>query len=353
MGKILNYNRREIAKERMRFFFYEIAIIFLLIFGIMISEWILLPLIVNQNTLLFGMLFYYIRALAIALVIIIFLYISNKKSTLSSQLAEKELKLHIAYLKLYNMTKKNYSYQLLYGLLLFFLILIPIEFLISIFLPNTIPSLAISLAIKKENSFLLIDNFALFLLLSVVIQFSISFTEETIFRGLITKRGSEHFNNMSAVMISTLYFAFIEIFLNPVIMTISYYSGIMWFIKSFIIGLVLSLTIIRRKWLFPLIIAKTFDSIISSVIFWDFLRDGNYTQLLISIYCPLLIISLIILIVQRSRVKESLQIGKNMIKSYFRNEEKLEESSGDKVFRIIFDIFFAFLLFLFGILISV
>ena len=352
MGRILSNNRRRIASIRFRFL-YEVVPIFVIIFLFLIIEWILLPLIVDQTTALFGMLFYLIRALVIALVILLILYFSNKKTTKSSQQVEKEFPLHIAYLKLYSMTNKNYKYQLLYGFLLFFLILIPIEFLSLIALPNAVPFLAISTVFRRENTFLLIDNFALFLFISVVIQFSISFSEETIFRGLITKRGSEHFSKISAVMISTFYFAFIEVFLNPLIMTISYYSGIIWFIKSFIVGLVLSMTIIRRKWLFPLIIAKTFDSIISSVIFWDFLRGGNSTQLLIFIYSPLLIISLIILIAQRSRVKESLQIGKNMIKSHFKNDEKLDETSGDKVFRIFFDIFFAFILFLFGILISV
>jgi len=353
MGRIISNNRRRIASNRFRFLLYEVVPIFLIIFIFLIIEWFLLPLIVDQTTALFGMLFYLIRASVIVLVIILILYISNKKITKSSQQVEKELKLHVAHLKLYNMTKKNYSYQLLYGLLLFFLILIPLEFLILIALPNTIPPLAISSVLRRANSFLLIDNFALFLLLSVVIQFSISFSEETIFRGLITKRGSEHFSKISAVMISSFYFAFIEVFLNPVIMTINYYSGVIWFIKSFIVGLVLSMTIIRRKWLFPLIIAKTFDSIILSVIFWEFLRGGSFNQLLIFIYCPLLIISLIILVVQRSRVKESLQIGKSMIKSYYKNDEKFNETSGDNVFRILFDIFFAFLLFLFGILISV
>jgi membrane protease YdiL (CAAX protease family) len=353
MGKILNYNRKKIAKERLRFFSHEIAIIFLLIFGLLILEWILLPLIVNQTTALYGMLFYLIRALVIVLVIILSLFILNKVSTKNSRKVEKELALHIDYLKLYTMTRKNYTYQLLYGFLLFFLILIPLEFLISISLPNMIPSRALSLVFKKENTFLLLDNFAQFLFFSVVIQFSISFSEETIFRGLITKRGSEHFSKISAVMISTFFFAFMEFFLNPIIITVSYYYWIIWFIKSFVIGLILSMTIIRRKWLLPLIIAKTFDSIISSVIIWEFLRGGNFTQLLIFIYCPLLIISLITLIVQRSRVKESLQIGKNMINSYLKNDGKLEVSTSDKVFRILFDIFFAFLLYLFGILISV
>lgn len=352
MGRIISINRKKIALKRLKFLFYEIVPIFSIIFIILILEWILLPLIVNQSTALYGMLFYLIRALVLVLVIILFLIILNKISTKNSQKVEKELPLHIGYLRLYSMTRKNYTYQLLYGFLLFFLILIPLEFLISISLPNMIPARAFSLVFKKENTFLLLDNFAQFLFFSVVIQFSLSFSEETIFRGLITKRGSEHFSKISAVMISTFFFAFMELFLNPLILTVSYY-GIIWFIKSFVIGLILSMTIIRRKWLLPLIIAKTFDSIISSVIIWEYLRGGNFTQLLIFIYCPLLIISLIILIVQRSRVKESLQIGKRMIKSYFKNDEKLEVSSGDKVFRILFDIFLAFLLYLFGILISV
>ena len=353
MGRLISNNRRRMALNRFRFLFYEVIPIFVLIFIFLIVEWNLLPLIVDQTTALFGMFFYLIRALVIVLVIILILYILNRKTTKSSQQVEKELTLHIAYLKLYNMTKKNYSYQLFYGFLLFFLILIPLEFLISITLTNAIPPLAILLVLRKENSFLLIDNIALFLLFSVVIQFSISFSEETIFRGLITKRGSEHFNKVSAVMVSTFYFAFIEIFLNPVIMTASNYSGILWFIKSFIVGLALSMTLIRKKWLFPLIIAKTVDSIISSVIFWEFLRGGNFTQLLIFIYCPLLLISLLLLILQRSRVKESLQIGKSLLKSYYKNDAKFNETSSDKLFRILFDILFAFILFLFGILISV
>lgn len=353
MGRLISYNRREIASKRLKFLFYEIVPIFLVIFVFLILEWILLPLIVNQTTALYGMLLHLIRALAIFLVVILFLFVSNKFTTKNSQPHKKELAPYIGYLKLYKMSKKNYVYQLLYSFLLFFLILIPLEFFFSLFLTEAVAYRAISLIFKIENSYLLLNNISQFLLFSIIIQLSISFSNETIFRGVITKRGSEHFNNISAVMISTFSFTFIEFFLNPIMFTASFYIGIIWFIKSFIVGLVFSLTIIRRKWLFPLIIAKTFDSIITSVIIWDFLRGGNFTQLLVFIYIPLLIISLILLILQRSRVKESLQIGVKMIKSYSRNDISLKESSGDKIFRILFDVFLAFLLFLFAILISV
>ena len=353
MGRLISYNRRDIASKRLKFLFYEVVPIFFVTFIFLVLEWVILPLIVNQNSALFGVLFYLIRTLAIFFIIILFLFISNRFKTKNSQPAKVELGLHLGYLKLYKMTRKNYVYQLLYSCLLLFLILIPIEFAFSFFLPETISYRAISLLFKRENSYLILSDITAFLFFSIVIQLSLTFSEETIFRGFITKRGSEYFNKISAVMISTFSFTFVEFFLNPFIFTVSYYFGVMWFIRSFVIGLVFSLTIIRRKWLFPLIVAKTFDSIITSVIIWDFLRGGNFTQLLVFIYIPLLIISLILLIWQRSRVKESLQIGVKMLKSYSRNDILLKESSGDKVFRILFDVFLAFLLFLFAILISV
>ncbi len=347
MGRLLSNNRREIASKRLKFLFYEVVPIFLIIFVFLILEWMLLPFIVNQSSVLFGMLFYLIRALMIFLVIILFLFVANRFKTKNSQSTKKEFAPHTGYLKLFKMTRKNYIYQLLYSLLLFFLILIPLEFVFLIGLPETMLFRAFSLAFENN------DNFTLFLFLSIGIQLSISFSEETVFRGLIAKRGSEHFNKVSAAMISTLYFSFVEVFLNPLFFTVSPYFSALWFIKSFIIGFIFSLTLIRRKWLLPLIIAKTFNSILSSVIVWDFLRGGNLVLPLMIIYSSLLVISLIFLILQFSRVKESLQIGINMIKSYLRNDIKLEESSGDRIFRILFDIFLALLLLLFGMMITV
>ncbi|GAH51681.1 unnamed protein product [marine sediment metagenome] len=65
MGRFISYNRREIASKRLKFLFYEVVPIFFVTFVFLILEWILLPLIVNQTTALYGMLFYLIRALAI------------------------------------------------------------------------------------------------------------------------------------------------------------------------------------------------------------------------------------------------------------------------------------------------
>ena len=352
MGRLISYNRRELASKRLRFLIYEIVPIFLIIFVFLIIEWMLLPLLVIQTSALFGLLFYLIRALVIFFGIVFFLFISNRFGTKNSQLVKKELTPHRGFLKLYTMTKKNYIYQLLYSVLILFLILIPFDFLISITSPESIFYRASSLVFKAENSFLFLNDITLFFLYSIIIQLSLSFSKETIFRGLIVKRGSEHFNKISAVVISTFYFTFVELFLNPIYLTVSFYFGIIWVIKSFIVGLVSSLIIIRRKWLFPMIIAKAFETFLSSIIIWDFLKGGNTIELSIFIYFPLFFVGLILLILQRLRIKESLQIGIEMLKSYFQKDLKLKESSGDKNFRILFDILIAFLLFLFGFLIS-
>ena len=353
MGRIISHNRREIASRRLKFLFYEIVPIFLIIFILQILEWILLPLIVDQSSALFGVFFNFIRAFVIFGVVILLFFIYNKFKKEKTNGSKEEFALHVGFLRLYTMTKKNFTYQLLYSILLFFLVLTPLEFLLIISLPQTVTYRALSLVIKTENLYLQLDNFLLFLFSACVIQFSISFSEETVFRGLITKRGSEHFYKLSAVMISTVYFALYDVLLKPVVYSVNFYFGVVWFIKSFLIGLVLSLTILRRKWILPLIFAKTVDSILSNIVIWEFLHSGDITLLLTFIYGPILVVSLLLLIFQRSRIKESLQIGTKMIKSYFKNNIKQKESSGDKVFRILFDIILALMLFLFGILISV
>ncbi len=347
MGRILSRNRREIASKRFRFMFYEVVPIFAIIFILLVLEWYLLPLIVVRSSALFSIYFYVIRAFSIFLAIMFFLFVSHKLKKKSSQPIKKDLTPHIGFLKLYKMTKKNYTFQLLYSSLLFFLILVPLEFVIAIGLPETMVLRVFSVIFENN------DNLLLFLFYSIVIQLSISFSEETVFRGLIAKRGSEHFNKLSAVMISTLYFAFAEVFLNVAFNSVSSYIVVIWFVKSFLIGLVFSLTIIRRKWLLPLILAKTLYSILLSVVVRDYLRGSTFIFTLIIIYSYLLIISLIILIVQFSRVKDSLQIGITMLKTYFKDDIKSKESKGDKLFRILFDILSAFVVFLLAFLISV
>ena len=61
MGRILSQNRRRITSKRIKFLLHEIIPIFFTIFLVLILEWVLIPLIVNQSTGMFGFIFHYIR----------------------------------------------------------------------------------------------------------------------------------------------------------------------------------------------------------------------------------------------------------------------------------------------------
>jgi membrane protease YdiL (CAAX protease family) len=349
MGKIFNETRHEIVKKRFRFIFYEVLTIFFFIFLLLILEWAILPLLIPQSSVFFSMVFYLIRAVVIFGMILLILYIKSKIN--NRKVKSKEINLHQDQLRLYIITRKNYKYQLLYGLFLLFLVLIPLDFTLYSVVPNLLNFKTISMITYFQNSYLLIANFLPFLMISVIIQFCNVFSEETVFRGLIVKRGSDNFNKKSAIMISTFYFAFNQLFINP--LSVDYFSIVIWFIRSLIVGLIFSLTFLRKKWLFPLIFSATINDILSTIIIWNYLIGTNFHFLMVIIYCPLLIVSLILLVIQRSRIKESLQIGRDLIRSYYQIDIPSKEESGDRIFRIIFDIFVGFLLFIIGLLIRV
>jgi len=85
---------------------------------------------------------------------------------------------------------------------------------------------------------------------------------------------------------------------------------------------------------------------------WCF-NGTNYMDILLYIYFPLLLVSIILFIWQYKRIRGSISIGLGMLKIYLKNDEKEDEQNSDKYFRIIFDIIIGFLVFLIGLLISI
>ena len=348
---IINQVKRLIAKERLRFFFYEIAIAFLLIFFLSTIEWISLPIKLNP---IFGTIFYIIRALIVFLAIPAAIYFMEKLIPYEQDLRRKsKMSAFQSHFMLYKMTKSNYKYQLLYGILLLFLVFIPLNFFLYLLIPKMLTYLKFSEGSNSLNSYLLIGNFLIFLPFLILIQISIAFIEETIYRGFINKRGGEHFSPISAVSISAYSYAFLSLifYLDPVSSYGYNFFPIIWFFASFLIGLILSLTTIRRKWLFPSIFAHSMSNIIMVSMIWCF-NGTNYMDILLFFYIPLLIISIILFIWQFKRIKESLAIGLGMLKTYLKNDENEDEQTSDKYFRIFFDIVIGFLTFLIGLLIT-
>ncbi|TES96900.1 MAG: CPBP family intramembrane metalloprotease [Promethearchaeota archaeon] len=349
---IFNQVKRLIVKERLRFFFYETAFVFLLIFFISTIEWILLPFELNPE--IFGTIFYIMRAVVVFLAIPTTIVFMEKLIPNESDLRRKlKISAFKSHFMLYKISKSNYKFQLLYGILLLFLVFIPLNFFLYLLIPEMVTYQKISEGLDLQNSYLFIDNFIIFLVLLILIQISIAIVEETIYRGFINKRGGEHFNRISAALISAYSYGFLSLmyYFDPIASYFSNIFPIIWFFALFFIGLILSLTTIRRKWLFPSIFAHSTSNIIMFSMIWCF-NGTNYADILLYIYFPLLLISIILFIWQYKRIRESVSIGLGMFKIYLKNDEKEDEQNSDKYFRIIFDIIIGFLVFLIGLLIT-
>ncbi|MFX0033822.1 MAG: type II CAAX prenyl endopeptidase Rce1 family protein [Promethearchaeota archaeon] len=345
MSELYSKEKKQIWRIRFKFLFLEVFFAFILIFVILaVLRYFIFPLFVDS--VLLGVFYYILRAIAIFMITLFILWIQGKfiqegKEKIEFTPMESQL-------KLYKITRKNFKYQILYGFLLFFLIILPLEFLTFYFVPDIMAYQLAFLVNDPFNTYLSETNYLLFLLYLIIVQISIVISQETIYRGLVAKRGSDHFFEMSAVIISSLSFGLraLIFYFDPISSYYAPWSPVIWLIESFIIGIVLSLVTIRRKWLLPAIIATLLNNILFSHLIWNI-------SLLLYLYLPLLIGSAILFIWQYPRIRESLSIGIGTLKTYLKKEDKKEKTTTDKIFRYQIDIIVAIIIFLLGFLILI
>ena len=354
----LNTNRKkEIALKRFRFFYQEIVWCFILIFLFLLIPIFIIPLLVDEGTPIYGILFYSIRALFVLLGIPLIYPLSNLifESQKRNLIIKEDVSPAIGHLRLYKITKRNYKYQILYGILIFFLAFLPIDFFNYLLIPKMIEYQSYSLAFNSTNGYLLSNVYTVFLISAIIIQFSVAFAEESISRGLLTKRGSEHFFSISAVVISTLYWGLghFAYFLDPISRVYPIWYPLLWFLQAFVIGIILSLIVLRRKWLFPVIIAHALNNIISAHVVWSFFQGISFTLLAIYVYYPLLIIGICLLVWFFPLIKEGVLTGLKMLSEYFKKDQSIEKTKSDAIFRVFIDIVMGFLIFIVGFIIAV
>ncbi|MFX0103963.1 MAG: CPBP family intramembrane glutamic endopeptidase [Candidatus Hodarchaeota archaeon] len=359
MVKLGKDRKKLIARDRWRFFYREVAIGFILIFLLLLIPAFLVPLILGDTpeSPLYGLLFYSLKAILVFIGVPLTLTLSNIlfETQKTSLFMEEDISPAIGHLRLFKMTKKNYKYQILYGILIFFLIFLPLDFFILLLVPGILEYQAISVAFRVTDYYLLENNYFIFLVSVIIIQFSVAISEETIQRGLVTKRGSEQFFRMSAVLISALSFGLghFAYFLDPISRLYPFWYPFIWFFQTFFAGIILALLVLRRKWLFPAILAHALNNILAAHAFWSLLHGVNFSLIILYIYYPLLIIGSILVVWYFSLIKSSLSIGLNMIKDYFKFDEKRESTKGDRIFRVLFDILMGILIFIMSFMIAI
>lgn len=339
------------------YYFFEVLVIFLGIFIFMIIPTFLLPFLVDTNAVIFEPLYYLVRAVILIIAIPLFLYLANfiMEKWRIKLILEEDISPSRNFLSLFNITKKNFKFQLLYGVLLLFLIFIPLDFLTYLLVPEMLSFVSTVLEPAGEfslNSYFN-ENYSIFLLSIVLIPLCVAMYEESLTRGFLTNRGSDYFNKMSAVIITSFFFGlghFGYVLTKP-----SYglpiIFPIIWFLQTFLVGIVLAMVVLRRHWIFPVIFAHTVNNIISSHSIWNYLNGIDFSFMTFYVYIPLLIVGIVLFIWQFSRIKESLSIGWKEFKSYFARDEKIGENSSETVVRIMMDFLFGLLIFLVGIII--
>lgn len=337
------------------YFLFEVLIIFLGIFIFMLIPGLLLPLFVDSQSVIYEPLYYYSRAIIPVVAIPLFLYLANfimekqrKKLVLKEDISPSR-----SFLLLFNITKKNFKFQLLYGVLLLFLIFIPLDFFTYFFSPEMLSYQSTVLdpdGVTSLNSYFN-ENYIIFLVSIILIPLSVAIHEESLTRGFLANRGSEYIHKMSAVILSSFFFGLGHLgyfFINPT-PGLSIMPALIWFIQTFLVGIILAMLVQRRHWIFPGIFAHTMNNFITSHTIWNDIHGVDFSFMTLYVYLPLLIIGIILFFWQFSRIKESLFIGLKEFKTYFMRDNSIKEKSSDVVIRIIMDFLFGLIIFLVGI----
>jgi membrane protease YdiL (CAAX protease family) len=346
---------KSIFKHRL-YLFLEVLMIYLGIFIFFLVLLIIPNLIVDITSRAYEPLYFLFRALLVVGAIPIFLFVSN--FALEPQKKELIIKEDISsskkFLELFSISKKNYKYQLLYGILLLFLIFIPLDFITYLFLPNLLEYYTIALDVYSSNSLssYLVSDYGIFIISVLIVQVSVSIYEESRDRGFLANRGSDYVHNMSAVIISSFSFGLghFNYLFTPRTINLPILYPFIWFLQSFFVGIILAMIVIRKRWLFPVIFAHAVNNIITLHALWNYLQGNEFISIALFLYCPLLIISIVLLILEFPRIKEGLSIGFKEFGSYFKNDIRIKESTSHKIVRILADFLFGAIIFLIGVL---
>jgi len=345
--------KKKILVDRFTFLF-EVIIVFVGIFLFLLIPRFIYLIITEENAIFLAPLYYVLRAGLVFLAIPLLLYLTDfvLESQKKEIIVEEDISPAMNQLKQYKITKNNFKYQLLYGVMLLFLFFIPLDFFSYLLIPNFLEFQRDGLTASQNpiNSYFF-QAYFVFLISVIIIQLSVSFYEETVTRGYLAKNGSENFHKISAVMIAAIYFGFGHIgYYDP---NYSIVFPMIFFIQAFIVSVVLALFLLKKKWIFPLIFAHGLNNIISAHAIWNSIQGNDFMTVTLYLYIPLLIGSVIIFIWQFPRIKAGLSTGIKDFKTYFKIDDKIGEEPNDKYLRILIDISIGILIFLVAILLTV
>ena len=243
---------------------------------------------------------------------------------------------------LFRINKKNIKHQIIHTLLLLFLIYIPLD-LLAYIIPGMLKFSADSLLSSPLNQYIANPNFLIFLGFSVFIYFTVGIGEELFFRGVTVIRGKNRFGKNPSIILSSIafgmfHFAYIFGSDNP---ASDFIPALVWGLSAFLIGSISALYLIKTRFILPLILCHAINNIISSIALWNFHTQGSdILNLSLTLYLPFLIVSIILAIIFKSKIKFGLSSYSNLFLAYFKS---LGNKNKYKITMILIDIGLGFL----------
>ena len=193
-----NNTKKKIVVDR-GIFVCEVLMVFIGICLFMIIPLFLLPSLIDEKSIFYGPFYYFLRAMGILIAIPILLYLLNKiiDSQKNNINIEDESSPVLRFLNLYSINEGDFKEQLLYGILILFIVFIPLDFLTYFLIPEMLEYTGNVLSTQATDAYLL-QAYFVFLFSVIIIQISVAIYEESLTRGFLTMRGGEYFHKISA-----------------------------------------------------------------------------------------------------------------------------------------------------------
>jgi len=346
-----NNTKKKIVVDRGRFVL-EVMIVFFGICLFMIIPFFILPSLIDKKSTFYGPLYYVLRALGILIAIPILMFLLNKiiDSQKNNVIVEDDSSPVLRFLNLYSVTGGDFKQQLLYGILILFIVFIPLDFLTYFLIPEMLEFTANVLSTQATDAYLL-QGYFVFLFSVIIIQISVAVYEESLTRGFLTMRGGEYFHKISAVIISSLYFGLMHFlyYFHPISRNYPVWFPLIWFLQTFTVGIMLSIFIVKKKRIWPVIFAHALNNIISAHAVWNYLQGNDFSLIAIYLYFPLLIISAVLFIIYVPRIKQGISTGFKEFKTYVKKNDSIGESNSDIYFRFFIDFLVGLLILIIGL----
>lgn len=203
-----------------------------------------------------------------------------------------------------------------YSLILFFLIYIPID-MIGYFIPKMLEFSAASLLPNTYNNYLTY-SLQLMIPIAMIVHFCVAFREEFLIRNYFLVIGQEELKPSTAYIFSAIYFglAHFNYIFSSGSANYSPFFPIYWGLSATVIGLTAGLVFIKKKMIWPLIFSHWGNNVVSSIALRNHIEGIPYTQTVLQLYLPILIISLLLVIFSFKKIKKGFKAAIDLLKGY-------------------------------------